>query len=70
MANVLLEKTGFKAELGGAQGTNTLFLMRMVYTLLPAIAMIGIFWLIRHFRLDEARCHSIRKVHESRRGSL
>ncbi len=70
LANVLLELTGFKAELGGAQHEHSLSLMRGIFTFLPAIAMIGMFWLISRYRLDEARCHEIRQELEDRRGAL
>ena len=70
MANILLEQTGFKAELGGTQGANALFMMRMIFMLLPAVAMLGMFWLISRFRLDETRCHEIRQELEDRRGLI
>ena len=70
VANVLLEKTGFLAELGGAQEPGALFLMRGVYTFFPAIAMAGMFLIIHRYPLDEARCHRIREELETRRGVL
>ena len=70
LANVALERTGFRAELGGEQHGHSLFLMRGLFTFLPAVAMIGMFWLISRYRLDETRCHAIRLELEKRRGLM
>jgi len=70
VTNVALEQTGFNAELGSTQSASALFLMRAIYTLLPAIAMLGMFWIISRYRLDETHCHGIRQELEDRRGAL
>jgi glycoside/pentoside/hexuronide:cation symporter, GPH family len=70
LANIVLEQTGFDAQLGGAQSARALYLMRGIHILLPPIAMAGMFWIISRYRLDEARCHEIRQQLETRRGAL
>ncbi|VGO18362.1 MFS transporter [Pontiella sulfatireligans] len=70
LSNIVLEQTGFDARLGSAQSASALTLMRGIYILLPPIAMIGMFWIISRYQLDEARCHAIRLELEQRRGKL
>ncbi len=53
IAGYVLEWIGFDAALGGDQTENTIFLMRVCYTAIPAIGLIGSMICIWHYPLDE-----------------
>jgi GPH family glycoside/pentoside/hexuronide:cation symporter len=60
IAGYVLEWTGFDAALGGAQPENTLFLMRVCYTAIPAIGLIASMLCIWYYPLDEKTAREIR----------
>lgn len=48
-----MEWIGFDAALGGEQPENTIFMMRVCYTAIPAIGLIGSMICIWYYPLDE-----------------
>jgi GPH family glycoside/pentoside/hexuronide:cation symporter len=70
VSGVLLGMTGFDAALGGAQSERTIFLMRLIDTGLPSLAMLGAFILTIFYPISEKRSYEIRAELERRRGRL
>jgi len=70
ISGVLLSMTGFDPALGGGQSERTIFLMRLIDTGLPSIAMLGAVILTIFYPISEARAYEIRAELESRRGRL
>lgn len=66
----LLAATGFDIELGAAQTTEALTLMRLADAFVPCIASIIAIWAIASFSITEKRAHEIRAELEARRGTM
>jgi GPH family glycoside/pentoside/hexuronide:cation symporter len=65
----LLNATGFKVELAGAQTAETLVLMRLCDIFVPMIASAVAIWMIASYPITEERAHEVRKELERRRGA-
>ena len=70
MSGYLLNATGFEVEMGGAQTSNTFFLMRVFDVLIPAVAASLSIWAVASFKLTEERSFEIRKELDNRRGKI
>ena len=70
VAGVVLQKTGFNAELEGAQTQETLTNMRLALVLLPVICLGFALLLSTTYPLSKVRMQSIREELESRRGRV
>ena len=64
----ILVWTGFDASLGGAQPVKTLFLMRLLYTVVPAGGILIAMAVIARFPINEVKAREIRRLLEIRRG--
>ena len=67
---LVLVVTGFDAELGGAQSEQTIWLMRLMFSIIPAIAYIIGILLIMRFPITPERAREMRSELEKRRGPL
>lgn len=63
----LLNATGFDVSLGGAQSTETLFLMRVFDVATPVFASALAIWIIASYVITEERAHEVRTELERRR---
>jgi len=66
----LLEWTGFEAAAGGDQRAEVLLRMRVGYVVLPVVALVIAFFLLRRFPLDGAGAEKTRAALEARRGRV
>jgi len=66
----VLVLTGFDADLGGAQSEQTIWLMRLMFSIIPAIAYIVGILLILRFPITPERAREVRSELEKRRGPL
>lgn len=64
----LLNATGFDVALEGAQGEQTLYLMRLADAFIPVVASGIAIWAIYSFTITEERAHEVRVELEHRRG--
>jgi GPH family glycoside/pentoside/hexuronide:cation symporter len=67
---LLLEATGFKVELEGAQTDTTLLLMRLFDILVPMIASLVAIWIVASYEITEEKAHEVRAELERRRGAV
>jgi GPH family glycoside/pentoside/hexuronide:cation symporter len=70
VAGVVLQKTGFNAELEGAQTQSTLTNMRLALVFLPVTCLGFALLLSTTYPLSKERMQSIREELESRRGTV
>jgi GPH family glycoside/pentoside/hexuronide:cation symporter len=66
---LLLVWTGFDVELGGAQGAETIRLMRLADAFIPCIASAIAIWSIATYSITEEKAHEVRAQLEARRGN-
>lgn len=64
----LLNATGFNVELGDAQTTGAITLMRLCDAGIPAITSAIAIWAVVSFPITEERAHAVRRQLEERRG--
>jgi GPH family glycoside/pentoside/hexuronide:cation symporter len=64
----LLNATGFDVELGGAQASRTIFLMRLSDAGIPMLTSAIAIWAVAVFPITEARALEVRQELERRRG--
>jgi GPH family glycoside/pentoside/hexuronide:cation symporter len=67
---LLDEVSGFNAKLGGNQSPDTLFTMRLMFTVIPVVALLIALVLIQMYPLTRERMHQIRAQLEARRGTV
>jgi len=65
----LLNATGFDVDLGAAQTSEAIFLMRLFDAVIPMIASAIAIWAVVAFPLTEARAREVRQALEVRRGA-
>jgi GPH family glycoside/pentoside/hexuronide:cation symporter len=65
----LLNATGFDVALGGNQGENTIFLLRVFDAFVPFVTSAIAIWAIASFSITEEKAHEIRQELERRRGT-
>ena len=70
LSGLILVTSGFKVQLGAIQPENTFLWMRIFYCVLPTLAVIGTFLILRKYPLTEERSHEIRAELERRRGTV
>ena len=66
VSGFILEWTGFKASLGGSQPEGTLFAIRLLYTIVPAIGLLIAMVVIARFPITREKAAEIRHQLESR----
>jgi GPH family glycoside/pentoside/hexuronide:cation symporter len=66
----LLEVTAFDAKLGGAQAPSTIRWMRLMFAVIPVVALILALMVVHFFPLSQARMVEIRAQLEARRGTV
>jgi GPH family glycoside/pentoside/hexuronide:cation symporter len=66
----LLELSGFDAKLGGAQATDTLTALRLMFTLIPVAALLAALMIVQLYPLTRERMGEIRQELERRRGTV
>jgi GPH family glycoside/pentoside/hexuronide:cation symporter len=64
----LLEATGFDEALGGAQGDQTILLLRLCDAGIPMVASAIAIWAVSRFPITEERAGEVRRELERRRG--
>ena len=69
ISGFILQWTGFDAKLGGAQPEGTLFAIRLLYTIVPAVGILIAMAVIARFPINQQRAAEIRKQLEVRRGT-
>jgi GPH family glycoside/pentoside/hexuronide:cation symporter len=69
LSGFVVSSSGFKAELGGNQTVEALTYMRLLYTIVPAIALACTIWIVLRFPIDEKDAYSIRAKLEARRAA-
>jgi len=71
MVGPLLDSaSGFNAKLGGDQSPHTMFMMRLLFTVIPTAAIVVAIILVQLFPLTRERMHEIRVELEKRRGTV
>jgi GPH family glycoside/pentoside/hexuronide:cation symporter len=65
----LLNATGFKVELGGAQAESTITLLRLCDALIPVIASAIAIWAVATLGIDQQAAENTRKALDARRGA-
>ncbi|MBT8068211.1 MAG: MFS transporter [Gammaproteobacteria bacterium] len=65
---ILLNLTGFDVALGGQQGADTIYYMRMFDAFVPCLASGVAIWAIASFSITEEKAYEIRQELEARRG--
>jgi GPH family glycoside/pentoside/hexuronide:cation symporter len=70
VAGVLVEWTGFDRDLGGTQLPETLTNLRLLFALLPAVALTAAFLIVWRYPLTQQRMAEIRIELEQRRGQV
>ncbi|MEO0972179.1 MAG: MFS transporter [Pseudomonadota bacterium] len=65
----LLNATGFDVALEGAQGEQTIFLMRVFDAFIPFLASGVAIWVIANFSITEEKAYEVRAQLEARRGT-
>lgn len=68
VSGFILQWTGFDAKLGGTQPEGTLFAIRLLYTIVPAVGILIAMAVIARFPINQQRAAEIRKQLEVRRG--
>ncbi|MHB9038464.1 MAG: MFS transporter [Armatimonadota bacterium] len=68
LSGLVLVGTGFNQALGGGQSQHTIFLMRIFFVLIPAVANIAAMILLRFYNITEDKAYQIRTELEARRG--
>lgn len=69
-SGVILDATGFDAELAGPQGESTLFWMRFLLAAVPVAGILISLYAIARFPLSKAKMKDIRAQLEQRRGTV
>jgi GPH family glycoside/pentoside/hexuronide:cation symporter len=69
ISGFILQWTGFDAKLGGAQPEGTLFAIRLLYTVVPAVGILIAMAVIVRFPINQQKAAEIRKQLEARRGT-
>jgi len=69
LSGYLLNATGFKVELGGAQSSTTFLWMRAVDVVIPAVAAGISILAVASFKITEEKSYEIRQELEKRRGA-
>jgi len=69
ISGFILQWTGFDAKLGGAQPEGTLFAIRLLYTVVPAVGILIAMAVIARFPINQQKAAEIRKQLEARRGT-
>jgi GPH family glycoside/pentoside/hexuronide:cation symporter len=67
---ILLEVTGFKVELEGAQADTTILLMRLFDILVPMITSAFAIWIVARYEITEEKAYEVRSELERRRGAV
>jgi GPH family glycoside/pentoside/hexuronide:cation symporter len=70
LAGFILESTGFDRSLGGNQPAETLFRMRVLFSVVPAIAGALALVMLKIYPLNEKRMEAIRTELEARRSAV
>ena len=65
---ILLNVTGFDVSLGGQQGADTIYYMRLFDAFVPCLASGVAIWAIASFSITEEKAYEIRQELEARRG--
>ena len=65
---ILLNVTGFDVALGGEQGADTIYYMRLFDAFVPCLASGVAIWAIASFSITEEKAYEIRQKLEARRG--
>jgi GPH family glycoside/pentoside/hexuronide:cation symporter len=65
---ILLNVTGFDVALGGEQGADTIYYMRLFDAFVPCLASGVAIWAIASFSITEEKAYEIRQQLEARRG--
>jgi GPH family glycoside/pentoside/hexuronide:cation symporter len=65
----LLNATGFDVALGGGQGDQTIFLLRLFDAGIPIITSAIAIWAIMTYPITEEKAHEVRMELEQRRGT-
>ena len=65
----LLNATGFKVELGGAQAESTITLLRLYDAVIPVIASAIAIWAVATLGIDQQAAEKTRKALDARRGA-
>ena len=68
VSGFILQWTGFDAKLGGAQPEETLFWLRLLYTVIPAGGILIAMVVIARFPINQQKAAEIRQQLETRRG--
>ena len=69
IAGLILEWTGFRAELGGAQSQETLDLMLRLYAIIPVIGMLGTIFFVWRFPITETVAPEVRRKLDARKAN-
>jgi Na+/melibiose symporter-like transporter len=70
LAGLALEFTGFDVQRGANQDPQALYMMRILFSTIPAVASILAFILLLWYPLNEHRMADIRAALEARRGDV
>lgn len=70
LSGYLLNFTGFDVEMGGAQTSQTFFMMRVFDVLIPAAAAGISIWAVASFKITEEKSFEIRQALEARKNKL
>lgn len=68
LSGMMLNVTGFDAELGADQNPDSLFMMRVLFSTVPAVSNVLAFIILWYYPLNEERMAEIRAQLEARRG--
>jgi GPH family glycoside/pentoside/hexuronide:cation symporter len=69
ISGFILQWTGFDAKLGGAQPEGTLFAIRVLYTVVPALGILIAMVIIARFPINQKKAAEIRRALEARSAS-
>jgi GPH family glycoside/pentoside/hexuronide:cation symporter len=64
---IMLNATGFDVDLGGAQGEDTVRMMRLFDAFVPALCSLAAIWIISGFPITEESSHEVRQELELRK---
>jgi GPH family glycoside/pentoside/hexuronide:cation symporter len=70
LAGIILESTGFDRNLGGNQLPEAIFRMRVLFSVVPAVASVLALVLLKFYPLNEKRMEEIRTELEARRSTV
>ncbi|WP_309386270.1 MFS transporter [Cerasicoccus frondis] len=70
IAGLLLNFAGFDQSLGANQSEDSIFTMRLMFAVIPAVFLLIAYFLLRYYKLTEEKMVEIRGELEARRGEV